>query len=180
MRKGRLRKGKYIMSENKADQWNGADLRDVLYRIDEIHRAVTRAVGRINYLKESALRANSSLTPVRYGRGVERSRVEYAVLESDAERWGIGELQKELETLLDIVRPLVERLPAGLIRAIAVQRIVEGTPCGLIGRKMHFSRCYIYRLLNQANDRLCELYAAELNKKRFSQAGNTILTSVKG
>ena len=72
-------------------------LRDRLKRVDEIHRAITRAVGRIEYLKLSAMRAGSRPPPVRYGRGVERSRVEYAGLESDAERWGIGELQKERE-----------------------------------------------------------------------------------
>lgn len=87
-------------------------LRDRLKRVDEIHRAITRAVGRIEYLKLSAMRAGSRPTPVRYGQGVERSRVEYAVLESDAERWGIGELQKELDALLQDIRPLVERLPA--------------------------------------------------------------------
>ena len=131
------------------------DLEKILARVDEIHRAVTRAVGRIEYLKLTAERANSRISPVYYGRGVERSRVEYAVLESDAERWGIGELQKELEDLLTVVRPLVERLPAGVLRAVAVQRILDGIPCGLIGKRMHFSRGHVYRLLAQASERLC-------------------------
>lgn len=134
------------------------DLKDILVRIDQIHRAITRAVGRIEYLKLVAERSGSSLTPVRYGRGVEHSRIEYAVLESDAERWGIGELQKELEHHLLTVRPLVERLPAGLMRAVAVQRILEGRPCGLIAKRMHFSRSYVYRLLDQATDRLCAMH----------------------
>lgn len=137
-------------------------LRDMLDRIDEIHRAITRAVGRIEYLKLASTRVNSRLTPVRGGRGTERSRVEYAVLESDAERWGIGELQKELDEYLETVRPLVERLPAGVLRAVATQRILEGIPCGLIGRRMHFSRGYVYKLLRQAEDRLCDLYEYRL------------------
>lgn len=150
------------MSQYADDSKQGAfllpdDLHSALLRVDEIHRAVTRAVGRIEYLKLTAERANSRLSPVRYGRGVERSRVEYAVLESDAERWGIGELQKELEELLTFIRPLVERLPAGVLRAVAVQRILEGIPCGLIGKRMHFSRGHVYRLLNQANERLCQM-----------------------
>ena len=141
-------------------------LRDRLKRVDEIHRAITRAVGRIEYLKLSAMRAGSRPTPVRYGRGVERSRVEYAVLESDAERWGIGELQKELDELLQDIRPLVERLPAGVLRAVATQRILEGIPCGIISRRMHFSRCYVYRLLDQACERLCQMEEARLGLKR--------------
>lgn len=60
------------------------------------------------------------------------------MLESDAERWGIGELQKELEALLEDIRPLVERLPAGVLRAVATQRILEGIPCGIISRRMPF------------------------------------------
>lgn len=133
------------------------ELRGLIVRVDELHRSITRAVGRIEYLKLTAERANSRLSPVHYGRGVERSRVEYAVLESDAERWGIGELQRELDLLLADLRPLVERLPAGVLRAVAVQRILEGVPCGLIGRRMHFSRGYVYKLLSQASDRLCEM-----------------------
>ena len=47
-------------------------LRDRLKRVDEIHRAITRAVGRIEYLKLSAMRAGSRPTPVRYGRGAHK------------------------------------------------------------------------------------------------------------
>lgn len=133
------------------------DLRDVLARLDEIHRAITRAKGRINLLMKGAERANSRLTPVRYGRGVERSRIEYAVLESEAERWGVSELEKERDELLGAVRPLVERLPAGLLRAVATQRILDGVPCGLIARRMHYSRSYIYRLLNEAQERMTRI-----------------------
>lgn len=151
------------MPEEKETCMNSYDLpislQDKLKRVDEIHRAITRAVGRIEYLKLSALRAGSRPSPVRYGRGVERSHVEYAVLESDAERWGIGELQKELDAL-------VERLPAGVLRAVATQRILEGIPCGIISRRMHFSRCYVYRLLDQACDRLCQMEEARLGLKK--------------
>lgn len=133
------------------------DLRDVLARLDEIHRAITRAKGRINLLMQGAERANSRLTPVRYGRGVERSRIEYAVLESEAERWGVGELERERDELLGAVRPLVERLPAGLLRAVATQRILDGVPCGLIARRMHYSRSYIYRLLDEAQERMIRI-----------------------
>ena len=109
------------MPEEKETCMNSYDLpislQDKLKRVDEIHRAITRAVGRIEYLKLSALRAGSRPSPVRYGRGVERSHVEYAVLESDAERWGIGELQKELDALLKDIRPLVERPPSAFWRA---------------------------------------------------------------
>ena len=158
------------MPEEKETCMNSYDLpislQDKLKRVDEIHRAITRAVGRIEYLKLSARRAGSRPTPVRYGRGVERSRVEYAVLESDAERWGIGELQKELDALLKDIRPLVERLPAGVLRAVATQRILEGIPCGIISRRMHFSRCYVYRLLDQACDRLCQMEEARLGLKK--------------
>ncbi len=130
------------------------DLKDVMARLDEIHRAITRAKGRINYLMQGAQRANSRLTPVRYGRGVERSRVESAVLESEAERWGIGELEKERDELLEVVRPLVEKLPPGLLRAVATQRFLDGIPCGIIARRMHYSRSYIYRLLDEAQQRM--------------------------
>ena len=106
---------------------------------------------------------------VPYTRGVERSRVEYAVLESDAERWGIGELQKELDELLQDIRPLVERLPAGVLRAVATQRILEGIPCGIISRRMHFSRCYVYRLLDQACERLCQMEEARLGLKKSGE-----------
>ncbi len=133
------------------------DLKDVLERLDGIHRAITRAKGRVNYLMQGAQRANSRLTPVRYGRGMERSRIEYAVLESEAERWGIRELEKQRDELLQLVRPLVERLPAGVLRAVATQRILDGTPCGLIARKMHYSRSYIYRLLDEAGKRMMEI-----------------------
>ena len=88
------------------------------------------------------------------------------MLESDAERWGIGELQKELGALLEDIRPLVERLPAGVLRAVATQRILEGIPCGIISRRMHFSRCYVYRLLDQACDRLCQMEEARLGLKK--------------
>lgn len=138
------------------------DLEDVLARLDQIHRAITRAKGRVNYLMQSAQRVNSRLTPVRYGRGVEHSRIEYAVLESEAERWGISELEQERDALLMTVRPLVERLPAGLLRAVATQRILDGVPCGLIARKMHYSRSYIYRLLDEAGKRMAEM---QKNKK---------------
>ena len=138
------------------------DLEDVLARLDQIHRAITRAKGRVNYLMQSAQRVNSRLTPVRYGRGVEHSRIEYAVLESEAERWGINELEQERDALLMTVRPLVERLPAGLLRAVATQRILDGVPCGLIARKMHYSRSYIYRLLDEAGRRMAEM---QKNKK---------------
>ena len=148
------------MPEEKETCMNSYDLpislQDKLKRVDEIHRAITRA----------ALRAGSRPSPVRYGRGVERSHVEYAVLESDAERWGIGELQKELDALLKDIRPLVERLPAGVLRAVATQRILEGIPCGIISRRMHFSRCYVYRLLDQACDRLCQMEEARLGLKK--------------
>lgn len=147
------------MDRNDVQTASWIGLRDKLNRLDEIHRAITRAVGRIEYLKLTAERANSRLSPVYYGRGVERSRIEYAVLESDAESWGINELKKERDELLEDVRPLVERLPAGVIRAVATQRILEGIPCGLIGKRMHFSRGYVYRLLNQACDRLCQMEA---------------------
>jgi hypothetical protein len=134
------------------------DLRDVLARLDEIHRAITRAKGRINLLMRGAERVNTRLTPVRYGRGVEHSRIEYAVLESEAERWGISELERERDDLLGTVRPLVERLPAGLLRAVATQRILDGVPCGLIARRMHYSRSYIYRLLDEAQQRMIRIY----------------------
>ena len=130
------------------------NLKDVLARLDQIHRAITRAKGRVNYLMQGAQRANSRLTPVRYGRGMEHSRIEYAVLESEAERWGIKELEQERDELLKTIRPLVERLPAGLLRAVATQRILDGVPCGLIARKMHYSRSYIYRLLDEAAERM--------------------------
>lgn len=133
------------------------ELKDVLARLDSIHRAITRAKGRMNYLMQGAQRANCRLTPVRYGRGVEHSRIEYAVLESDAERWGIRELEKERDELLKTVRPLVERLPAGMLRAVATQRILDGVPCGLIARKMHYSRSYIYRLLDEAGERMARI-----------------------
>lgn len=130
------------------------DLKDVMARLDEIHRAITRAKGRIQYLMQGAQRANSRLTPVRYGRGVEHSRVENAVLESEAERWGIGELERERGELLEVVRPLVEKLPPGLLRAVATQRFLDGIPCGIIARRMHYSRSYIYRLLDEAQQRM--------------------------
>ena len=129
------------MPEEKETCMNSYDLpislQDKLKRVDEIHRAITRAVGRIEYLKLSALRAGSRPSPVRYGRGVERSHVEYAVLES-----------------------------AGVLRAVATQRILEGIPCGIISRRMHFSRCYVYRLLDQACDRLCQMEEARLGLKK--------------
>lgn len=146
--------------------WPPFLIRDILERVDQIHRAITRAIGRIEYLKMLAYRANSTLTPVRGGRGVEHSRIEYAVLESDAERWGIGELQKELDELLLTIRPLVERLPAGVMRAVATQRILEGIPCGIIGRRMHFSRGHVYRLLNQATERIVQMYNMDLEKNK--------------
>ena len=139
------------------------DLKDVLARLDEIHRAITRAKGRVNYLMQSAQRANSRLNPVRYGRGVEHSRIEYAVLESEAERWGISELEQERDELLKTIRPLVERLPAGLLRAVATQRILDGVPCGLIARRMHYSRSYIYRLLDEAAERMSQI---QKNRKK--------------
>ena len=157
-----------LYQERPAISLSAQDLSAALARVDEIHRAVTRAVGRIEYLKLTAERANSRLSPVRYGRGVERSRVEFAVLESDAERWGIDELKKELEELLTFIRPLVERLPAGVLRAVAVQRIVEGIPCGLIGTRMHFSRGHVYRLLNQATQRLCEMAGSAAGRPPYS------------
>lgn len=138
------------------------DVGDVLARLDSIHRAITRARGRINYLMQSAQRVNSRLTPVRYGRGVEHSRIEYAILESEEERWGIRELEQERDEILGVIRPLVERLPAGLLRAVATQRILDGVPCGLIARKMHYSRSYIYRLLDEAGKRMAEM---QKNKK---------------
>jgi len=149
--------------------WPPFLIRDMLERVDQIHRAITRAIGRIEYLKMSAYRANSTLTPVRYGRGVERSRIEYAVLESEAERWGIGELKKELEEHLQIIRPLVQRLPAGIMRAVATQRILDGVPCGIIGRRMHFSRSHVYRLLNQATERIVEMHHMDQKKKSSLQ-----------
>ena len=139
-------------------------LREMIDRLDQINRAITRAMGRLDYLKLSAERANSRLSPVRYGRGYERSRVEYAVLESEAERWGIKELERERDELLKTVRPLVERLPGGLLRAVAVQRYLEGVPCGLIGKKLHYSRCYIYRLLDEAADRLCQMHQRDMRR----------------
>ena len=145
--------------------WPPIPLEDMLDRVDDIHRAITRAIGRIEYLKMSAYKANSTLTPVKYGRGVERSRIEYAVLECDAERWGIGELKKELEEHLQLIRPLVERLPAGVMRAVATQRILDGVPCGIIGRRMHFSRSHVYRLLQQASQRMIEMYNRDMQKK---------------
>ena len=146
--------------------WPPFLIRDMLERVDQIHRAITRAIGRIEYLKMLAYRANSTLTPVRGGRGVERSRIEYAVLESDAERWGIGELQKELDQLLLTIRPLVERLPAGVMRAIATQRILEGIPCGIIARRMHFSRGHVYRLLKQATERIEEMHNRDMERSK--------------
>ena len=139
------------------------DLKDVLARLDQIHRAITRAKGRVNYLMQGAQRANSRLTPVRYGRGVEHSRIEYAVLESEAERWGISELEQERDELLKTIRPLVERLPAGLLRAVATQRILDGVPCGLIARRMHYSRSSIYRLLDEAAERRSQ---SQTNRKK--------------
>jgi len=138
------------------------DIKDVLARLDSIHRAITRARGRIHYLMQSAQRINSRLTPVRYGRGVEHSRIEYAILESEEERWGIRELERERDEILGVIRPLVEHLPAGLLRAVATQRILDGVPCGLIARKMHYSRSYIYRLLEEAGNRMAEI---QKNKK---------------
>ncbi|MBE5801428.1 MAG: hypothetical protein E7319_03985 [Clostridiales bacterium] len=134
------------------------DLKEVLARLDAIHRAITRAKGRIHYLMQGAQRANSRLTPVRYGRGVETSRIEHAVLESEAERWGIKELESERDSILQMVRPLVERLPAGLLRAVATQRILDGIPCGIIARRMHYSRSYIYRLLDEAGERMNQIH----------------------
>ena len=72
----------------------------------------------------------------------------------------------ELDALLKDIRPLVERLPAGVLRAVATQRILEGIPCGIISRRMHFSRCYVYRLLDQACDRLCQMEEARLGLKK--------------
>ena len=42
----------------------------------------------------------------------------------------------------------------------------EGIPCGIISRRMHFSRCYVYRLLDQACDRLCQMEEARLGLKK--------------
>ena len=39
-------------------------------------------------------------------------------------------------------------------------------PCGIISRRMHFSRCYVYRLLDQACDRLCQMEEARLGLKK--------------
>lgn len=133
------------------------DVRQAVARLDEIHRAITKATGRIKYLHKSAERANNALSPVRYGRGFEHSRVEYAVLESDAERWGIEELNKERDELLERLRPLIMRLPAGFMRAVAVKRYIDGTPCGLIGKQLMYSRCHIYRTLDAATDMLCDM-----------------------
>ena len=75
-------------------------------------------------------------------------------------------LPQMLDALLEDIRPLVERLPAGVLRAVATQRILEGIPCGIISRRMHFSRCYVYRLLDQACDRLCQMEEARLGLKK--------------
>ena len=77
-----------------------------------------------------------------------------------------GAASQELDALLKDIRPLVERLPAGVLRAVATQRILEGIPCGIISRRMHFSRCYVYRLLDQACDRLCQMEEARLGLKK--------------
>lgn len=135
------------------------ELRDILTRLDQIHREVARAAERVQFLKLSAERANSRLSPAYHSRGYERSRVETAVLETDAVRWGVRELEKERDELLLTVRPLVESLPAGLLRAVATQRLIDGVPCGLIGKRMHYSRGYIYRVLELATQRLCAMYA---------------------
>lgn len=159
MRGGLNEKGTDCMTMNET--YRGAEqpdsLSERLKRVDELHRAITRATGRIEFLKQSAEKANSRLTPVRYGRGVEHSKIEYAVLESDAEQWGITELQRELEKLLKEIRPLVERLPPGVLRAVAVQRILQGVPCGIIAKRMHFCRSYVYQVLRQVEERICLL-----------------------
>ncbi len=131
------------------------DVRCVAARLDEINRAITKAKGRIKHLQMSAERANSTLTPVRYGRGFEHSSVEYSVLECEAERWGISELQKEREELLEILTPLIMRLPAGLYRIVAEKRYIEGAPCGIISKQLSYSRCHIYRVLEAVTDMMC-------------------------
>lgn len=144
-------------------------MEDMLERVDQIHRSITRANGRIEYLKIAAYRGNSALRPVRNGRGVEHSSIEFAVLESEAERWGIGELQKELKKLLEVIRPLVQRLPAGVMHAVAAQRILEGIPCGIIARQLHVHRSYVYRLLRQAGEHIVEMYKRDEINREVSQ-----------
>ncbi len=141
-------------TETPTYQTDSTTLQERLQRIDQLQREIKRAVGRIEYLKMSAQRVTSRLSPIRYDGGVEHSKVEFAVLETDAIKWGIEELQKELDLHLELISPLIERLPPGLLRAVATQRFVDGLSCGLIAKRLHYSRCYVYTLLKQAIIRL--------------------------
>lgn len=130
-------------------------LKQLLYRLDDIHKNITKAVGRISRWQASAERTGGSIVTMRTDDGYRESRTERAILEADAEKWGINELKAERDELIAIIAPYIRQLPAGLVRAVANLRFLEGLPCIAIAKTLHYSRCHIYRLLDTAMTMMC-------------------------
>ena len=68
--------------------------------------------------------------------------------------------------LLAVAFCLHQRKRYGITEDDLMDCILWGIPCGIISRRMHFSRCYVYRLLDQACDRLCQMEEARLGLKK--------------
>lgn len=134
---------------------------ELLGKIREINKQLLRMERHIDNLGESALKATSVISAVRYGGTPDHCKHEYAVLEADAIESDQAELRIRLRVLRADVQPYIGLMPPGPERAAAHMRYIDGRSCTAIGRALHYNRTYVYELLDAAEQTLIQIEAAK-------------------
>ncbi|MEG0050096.1 MAG: DUF1492 domain-containing protein [Clostridia bacterium] len=85
------------------------------------------------------------------------SRMERGVLEKSALAFELEEIDGQLAVCRERLERLIDRLPAGVERAVLKMRYVQYMRVIDIAQDMHFCRIYIYKLLERAEAKLKDL-----------------------
>lgn len=133
------------------------DIKELLGEIWRISKEIVRAERRSDNLSESALKATSTISAVRYGGTQNHCKHEHSVLEQTAIDSDMADIQAELRMLRRKLEPYVNLMHGGHLRAAVKMRYLEGLSVESTARRLGYERRYMYKLLDKAESVLIQL-----------------------
>lgn len=158
------------MPEEKETCMNSYDLpislQDKLKRVDEIHRAITRAVGRIEYLKLSALRAGSRRPLCATGAAWNEAAWSTRCWKATPSAGASANCKRSWRRCWRTFARWWRGCPPECCGPWPPSAFWRASPAASSAGGMHFSRCYVYRLLVRPVTGLCQMEEARLGLKK--------------
>lgn len=130
-------------------------LKELMAEMRELIRERNRLLRCVEHSREMALSTGHSLTSISKD-GMAVSKVEDGVLELSALQSDIEALNASLDQCRAQIRQSIDRLPAGMEHTVLRMRYLDYLPASDIARATHYTRPYIYKLLERAENRADE------------------------